>query len=270
MQGDKVLFSQLNRGLHVLYNKALKSKDASPQVSASTTVFITTTMMSGETSRFTDDYGTLVPDVDHHGLFTFDAEALGADGKEPRLTELALAARSSASFPGAFEPSYVPVNSSIDAFAGVPAHPDMAAFANMTRSHWAADRGLLANRPLTPLLAKIFSQPATGQVRRVLAFVVPDSGGTTRTTAEPVPDDVWMYPPTMADALKENLEAQLNQSIASDLEAMRVHNERINTHRAGEGLPSSRRHPRYVPRPIRRGVPHGCAPGSAPLPWPSP
>ena len=29
--------------------------------------------------------------------------------------------------------------------------------------------------------------------------------------------------------------------------------------RAGEGLPSSRRHPRYVPRPIRRGVPHGCA-----------
>src|SRR5689334_20016723 len=30
-------------------------------------------------------------------------------------------------------------------------------------------------------------------------------------------------------------------------------------HRAGEGLPSSRRHPRYVPRPLRRGVPHGCA-----------
>ena len=29
--------------------------------------------------------------------------------------------------------------------------------------------------------------------------------------------------------------------------------------RAGEGLPSSRRHHRYVPRPIRRGVPHGCA-----------
>jgi hypothetical protein len=30
-------------------------------------------------------------------------------------------------------------------------------------------------------------------------------------------------------------------------------------HRAGEGLPSSRRHHRYVPHPIRRGVPHGCA-----------
>ena len=29
--------------------------------------------------------------------------------------------------------------------------------------------------------------------------------------------------------------------------------------RAGEGLPSSRRHYRCVPRPIRRGVPRGCA-----------
>ena len=41
-------------------------------------------------------------------------------------------------------------------------------------------------------------------------------------------------------------------------------------HRAGEGLPSSRRHHQCVPRPIRRGVHHGCNPGSAPLPWPSP
>ncbi len=41
-------------------------------------------------------------------------------------------------------------------------------------------------------------------------------------------------------------------------------------HRAGEGLPRSRRHHRYVPRPLRRGVLHGCSPGSTPLPWPSP
>ena len=41
-------------------------------------------------------------------------------------------------------------------------------------------------------------------------------------------------------------------------------------HRAGEGLPSSRRHRADVPRPIRRGVPRGCTPGSSPLPWPSP
>ena len=227
MQGDKVLFSQLNRGLDDFYHSAVRyPPPARPEIS--TTVFITTTMMSGETSRFTDDYGTLVPDVDHHGLFTFDEAALGAGGGKPALTALALAARSSASFPAAFEPSYVPVNFSIDPAQGVPEHPDMAAFANMTRSHWAADGGLLANRPLTPLLAKVFTQPATGQVRRVLAFVVPDGGGIPRAKPEPVPDDDWDKPLTIAGALRADLGAQLSQSIASDLEATRAHNERIN------------------------------------------
>ena len=61
----------------------------------------------------------------------------------------------------------------------------MADFANMTRSHWVADGGLLANRPLTPLLAEVFAQPATGQVRRVLAFVVPDGGGTPAPPPRP-------------------------------------------------------------------------------------
>ena len=228
MQGDKVLFSQLNRGISDFYESAPKDQARAAQGLARTTVFITTTMMSGETSRFTDDYGTLVPDVDHHGLFTFDQQALGADGGKPALTALALAARSSASFPGAFEPSFVPIHSSIDAASGVPEHPDMADFANMTRSHWVADGGLLANRPLTPLLAEVFSQPATGQVRRVLAFVVPDGGGTPRTTPAPVPGDDWKKPLTMAGALKADLDAQLSQSIASDLEATRTHNERIN------------------------------------------
>ena len=226
MQGDKVLFSQLNRGIKDFWdNRSDRFKSRAP---VSTTVFITTTMIIGETSRFTDDYGTLVPDVDHHGLFTFDDNALGANGNDPDLTALALAARSSASFPGAFEPSFVPVNSSIPASSGVPKHPDMADYANMTRGHWAADGGLLANRPLTPLLAKVFAQPATGQVRRVLAFVVPDGGGVPRATAEEVPDDEWEKPLTMVAALKADLGAQLSQSIASDLEATRAHNDRIN------------------------------------------
>ncbi len=232
MQGDKVLFTQLNNGIRNLYGDGT-SKYRFPAADSGTappgtSVFITTTMMSGETSRFTDDFGTLVPDVDHHGLFTFDEQGLGAGEGAPALTELALAARCSASFPGAFEPSFVPIGSHIDAGSGVPKRPDMAAFANMTRSQWVADGGLLANRPLTPLLAEVFSQPATGEVRRVLAFVVPDGGGTTRVTRQAVPGDNWKDPPTMAGALKADLGAQQSQSIASDLQAARTHNERID------------------------------------------
>ena len=107
----------------------------------------------------------------------------------------------------------MPIHAQIGAAGGIPARPDMAGFANMTRSHWVADGGLLANRPLTPLLDQVFAQPARGQVRRVLAFVVPDGGGTSRPAAEPEPD-TWGRPPTMAGALKQDLGAQLSQSIA--------------------------------------------------------
>src|SRR5215211_9253615 len=46
--------------------------------------------------------------------------------------------------------------------------------------------------------------------------------------------------------------------------------EQLRSRRAGEGLPSSRRHLASVPSPICREVPRGCNPGSPPLPWPSP
>jgi len=81
MQGDKVLFSKLDSGIRDIYDRTPKYRCPAADSGTgapSTSVFITTTMMSGETSRFTDDFGTLVPDVDHHGLFTFDGQALGA------------------------------------------------------------------------------------------------------------------------------------------------------------------------------------------------
>ena len=85
MQGDKVLFTGLDRGISDLYDNgrhdaALRPPDRAPD----TTVFITTTMMSGETSRFTDDYGTLVPDVNNHGLFTFGQQALAPEERRSR------------------------------------------------------------------------------------------------------------------------------------------------------------------------------------------
>ena len=149
-------------------------------------MFITTTMMSGEAGRFTDDYGTVVPDVDHHGLFTFHQEDLApAGGDLSSLTALALAARSSASFPGAFEPSYIPIGTQVAGIPGIPLRPDMTRFANMTRSHWVADGGLLDNRPLSPLLSTVLGRRATREVRRVLAFVVPDGGGAPASPTGP-------------------------------------------------------------------------------------
>ena len=228
MQGDKVLFTELARGIEGFWDtRPAKGTSFAPVTPPDTTVFITTTMMSGETSQFTDDYGTVVPDVDHHGLFTFHQKDLAPDpADQSSLEALALAARCSASFPGAFEPSFVPVHQKVTGVTGVPPRPDMADFANMTRSHWAADGGLLANRPIAPLLSTVFSRQATREVRRVLAFVVPD-GGVTGHAGQSPPADQWAKPPTLVQALKLDLDAQLSQSVASELQLIRDHNDQL-------------------------------------------
>jgi patatin-related protein len=227
MQGDKVLLDKLGQGIREVYGTSTKFGDAAE----STTVYITTTMMSEETGRFTDDYGTLVPNADHHGLFTFDESTLAPDrlhDNTPSLTALAVAARSSAAFPGAFEPSFVPIGESIAAEPGILERPDMRDHANMTRSHWTADGGMLANRPLSPLLSTVFARPADREVRRILAFVVPDGGGIPKP-AEIPPPDAWGKPFTLAQALRTDLDAQLSQSIASDLKAIQEHNEQVRS-----------------------------------------
>ncbi len=228
MQGDKVLFTQLAQGIEEFWAGRPKTGEPfAPVTPPDTTVFITTTMMSGETSRFTDDYGTVVPDVDHHGLFTFHQNDLAPDPADrSSLDALALAARCSASFPGAFEPSFVPVHQKVTGVKGVPPRPDMAGFANMTRSHWVADGGLLANRPIAPLLSTVFSRRAAREVRRVLAFVVPD-GGVTANAGQSPPADQWAKPPTLVQALKMDLDAQLSQSVASELQLIRDHNDQL-------------------------------------------
>ena len=118
----------------------------------------------------------------------------------------------------------MPIHQKVTGVTGVPPRPDMADFANMTRSHWAADGGLLANRPIAPLLSTVFSRQATREVRRVLAFVVPD-GGVTGHAGQSPPADQWANPPTLVQALKLDLDAQLSQSVASELQLIRDHND---------------------------------------------
>jgi len=185
-----------------------------------TRVFITATLLTGETSRFTDDAGTLVQDVDHLGLFAFDERDLADPGA---YDALALAARSSASFPVAFEPAFVAQNE-VPVRRREPRHPAMKKYANITRAHWAADGRLLTNRPIDPLLQAIFDRTAERQVRRILLYVVPSPGDPA--PASEISADV---PPTFGEALFQDLSAVLNQSISADLKALREHNDRVDS-----------------------------------------
>ena len=225
LRGDGVLLAQLD---HNLERRDMPMTDEA----RATTVHITTTLLDGETSRFTDSYGTLVPDVNHLGVFRF---AEGDLRSEECRHAVALAARSSASFPAAFEPAFLPYGDGVDTAgkdAGPARRPAMNDYVSITRSHWAADGGLLANRPIEPILDSIFEQPTHGrQVRRVLLYVVPDPGGTPRPADDPDPAARIDDPLPLSRALLGDVSSAFNQSIAAELTAIQDHNERVDAMR---------------------------------------
>ena len=223
LKGDGQLLAALRDGLGKLTAGGAGPDEKNP--ARETTVHITTTLMHGQNGRFTDDYGNSVVDADNHGLFTFTTDQLAAPAA---VGALALAARSSASFPAAFEPSFVPIGENVGQFEpkGMQGwHPDMSGYAeNITQSAWVADGGLLANRPIDPLLRSVTARTTDREVRRVMLFVVPTSGSVT-----PAPKAVFANPYTLGESLRLDLDAMLNQSIGADLDTIRRHNDQVTS-----------------------------------------
>jgi patatin-related protein len=216
LYGDRRMFKDLDERLPTL------SPDRDVVDPPSTTLYITTTLLSGESSRFTDALGTLVQDNDKRGLFTFNESDLARDDIEGAL---ALAARSTASFPGAFEPSFIPFDTGTAAAGEIPARPAMKDFANITRSHWVADGGLLDNQPLDVLLERIFDRRARRPVRRILLYVVP-TAGPSADAAKATPGADLATPYGLLAGLMADLSAATSQSISADLRGIVAHNDR--------------------------------------------
>ena len=224
LDGDNGLFAGLRAGFQNLAGKGLPPAPGDP-----TEVFITTTLLTGEPSRFTDEYGTLVRDTDHHGLFRFTSDQLARN-----VPALAFAARCSASYPGAFEPAMIPIGK-----PGADGRPDMKPFVvNISTSQFAADGGLLASRPLGPALQAVFDRKSDREVRRVLAYVVPTVGGCATPAAAAGgtrPPQDGAGPPggmlALAPALVTDLRAMMSQSISAELAAITAHNDQVRARR---------------------------------------
>jgi patatin-related protein len=201
---------------------------------------MTTTLMAGDVRVFTDDYGTDIQEVVHRGAFTFrrgrrtDPAAVAGPRADPFRTrgvieQLALAARSTASFPFAFEPSWVPIGSARDGL-----HPDMAEVANFSVSGWVLDGGVLVNRPVERALRVVFDQPAERQVRRALLYVDPHPDPVTPTIeADPSAGPDGRTPPSLRQVVLDSLvNLPRVQSLAETFEDLRRHNELVRAQRA--------------------------------------
>jgi predicted acylesterase/phospholipase RssA len=129
-------------------------------------VLLTGTLLDGEKVVVRDDFGSTFTDSMHRALFRFrrDREAGIDDFADPAVVDkLALAARATSAFPGAFEPALCPI--------GTGGADDLAGHANFSTSSYVIDGGVLVNKPLLPVLDAVLAQPCPG--RRVICYVQP-------------------------------------------------------------------------------------------------
>ena len=227
-------------------------------------VILTTTTLSGEQKGYPDYFETVIRDVDHRQAFVFSRTRnparndFGTD--ERSLARLALAARTTSSFPGAFEPSFIPVQ----ADGRDDLHPAMKGIATFGHDRWAIDGGVLVNTPFRRALEAIKTLPAEREVRRVLVYIVASTGSTVSTK-----DDLADEMPDLREIVLGSLsDLPRVQSFREELEEITDINQRVaERRRARRGLllelgsagliekrraASCRRTSRHVPRPPSR------------------
>ncbi|MCR3753135.1 patatin-like protein [Lentzea californiensis] len=200
---------------------------------------ITTTLLGGVPEVTYDDLGQPLTQSVHQGSFSFRRDPYNWVSEETRddfaaatlndrVLQLALAARSSASFPFAFEPSFIPVGGQ-----ATPDRPDMADVASWAnggdRSRFAVDGGVLVNTPTKEALEAIDRMPADGPVRRVMLLVFPHA---EPLGSEPVADTFDKGLTTVGSGGKL-LGAMSSQAGRTYVEKIEEHNRRAAGSRGG-------------------------------------
>ncbi|HLF11985.1 MAG TPA: patatin-like protein [Gammaproteobacteria bacterium] len=177
------------------------------------------TLLRGEPHTRLDDLGELIEDATHRGRFRFWRDQHHDPFVRPAqvVDALAHAARASASFPVAFEPVLAQASE-----VYVADGQRTARFA-----HYLIDGGVLDNKPIEGALHAILRMPTHGNVRRVLAYVVPDPS----VSAAREDDDKDSHPLLAQVALASLVSIRGAESIADQLAEIERHNEQVRHNR---------------------------------------
>lgn len=219
LDGDGYFLHELTAAFRQLH-----SPTPTPPTQVPMELILTTTLLSPEQRIVVDDLGLPIKDATHKATFRFSrgpACATDPFASDEAPARLALAARSSASFPGAFEASYCPVD------ATHATRPDMKGISSFDKSRWVIDGGVLVNKPIEPALKAIFAQRANREVRRVLFYVVPDPGADVAREGDAADE-----PPNTAQVVLASLtELPRVESVSDELAYIREHNRQVEKHR---------------------------------------
>jgi Protein of unknown function (DUF3376)/Patatin-like phospholipase len=145
-----------HRSLRGIFEKLLEGAEPAEHAERLTDVVkldITTTDVEGEARRFRDEWGEDLVASEYRQRFEF------RDDGDFTVDRLATAARSSASFPIAFEPWKVGAGELLPEPAG---------------DRWVVDGGLLDNAPIRAVLDLIPSRGAERQVKRFVCYMNAD------------------------------------------------------------------------------------------------
>lgn len=178
---------------------------------------LTATALDGRMLTIPDGEAALHT-IDHRVEFRFSGTDFDFAAESNAPARLARAARSTASFPGAFEPSGVPVG--LFEHRHAPAiKPEQA-----TAPIYLVDGGVLANLPADHAVDAIIAQPSRERVERVLGLVVPDPGGPPK-----LGDDT----PAISDTVSRSaVGIPRNQCLADFVTDIRDHNQEVLGRRA--------------------------------------
>jgi predicted acylesterase/phospholipase RssA len=178
---------------------------------------LTATALDGRLLTIPDGEAALHT-VDHRVEFRFSGADFDFAAEPHAAARIARASRSTASFPGAFEPSGVPVG--LFEHRHAPAiQPEQA-----TSPVYLVDGGVLANLPAEHAVDAIIAQPSRERVERVLGLVVPDPGGPPK-----LGDDT----PAISDTVSRSaVGIPRNQCLTDFVAEVRDHNQEVLGRRA--------------------------------------
>src|SRR5262245_35081535 len=199
-------------------------------------LFLTTTLFAGKESTFTDDLGRPIQDTEYTGTFAFGttdsfSDDCGHLGHVAVLDQLATASRCTSSFPGAFEPHWVEVRTQQPGPDG--RWKSDAGRASFGRSQYVVDGGVLLNKPIRPALEAIYRQSAQEEVRRVLAYVVPDPGKLAKEASAANQGSTPPVPVATDVLLAMVTRLRTADSVSHELEEIRTRNQRARDRREG-------------------------------------